>query len=302
MKKKLPYIISVIVLTIIGAVVNFYATNMVLSDISNAYDGLRDIYFISSIPALMFACLFVLAILYIARLALRPEYKKSLSKLYLIIAICLSVIGLVSSILSGTIVYHSFTKPYPFPGYSVLALIIFIVLLIGFSYLLYYVIKKVPNDTEKRKKSVKYGIYTFLLVIFMYFTLNRFGVVIWGPSYIQGRTFYLTWPYYLWLLLPLCLFIIIACDLFNYRKEDKLHALIHMSIFTAVGIGLTIYTIYLGMTNTQYVSAISPTVGAERLLAKPVDTILQTAIFLAFALFFLIRTIILYVKSKKNAN
>ena len=292
------FAVSMIVV-VIGAIINFYATNMVLSDISNAYAGLHDIYFISSIPALMLASLFILAILYLGRRFHRPEYVKALSKLYLIIGLVISIIGLVTSILSGTIIYHSFVASYPFPGYSLIMLLLFIGLLILFSFELAYVVKKMPDDKEKRKITFGYVLITILLIIFMYFAINRFGAFLWSPFYIQGRTFYLTWPYYLWLLLPITLLSFVTAEVYRLHERGTRNGVIKYSVFFVIGVAFSVVTVVLGMNNTQFVSAISPTVGVERLLSKPVDTILQLCLFIGFALYFLIREIYAFVKNNK---
>mgnify|MGYP003317534114 CR=1 FL=1 len=295
------FVVSIVV-AVIGAIINFYATNMILSDISNAYAGLHDIYLISSIPAFMIACLFILALLYLGRRFLRPQYIKALSKLYLIIGLVISFIGFVTSILSGTIVYHSFVGQYPFPGYSFLMLITFIMLLGLFGFQLFHVIKKMPDDQEKRKPSFLYGLYTALLIIFIYFAINRLGAVLWSPFYIQGRTFYLTWSYYLWLLLPMVLLCFVIANVFKIHEVGTVAGVIKYGVFAFVGLTFSIVTLVLGMTNTQFVSAISPTVGVERLLAKPVDTILQLALFIGFTSFFLIREIRALIVNLKKAK
>ena len=88
---------------LVGSFVNFYATNLVLSDISNLQAFLRMVNSHTAIFTSIIFNIFLIAIigtLYISRLCLRPNSRKSLTKLYLIIQIAVSFLGIVTSILS----------------------------------------------------------------------------------------------------------------------------------------------------------------------------------------------------------
>lgn len=284
------------VLVILGSVVNFYATNLVLSDVSNAYNGIRDNYLIASIPGLVLAVMFVIGVIYYIRYHLRPQFRKHMAILYSIILICLSAVGLIGSILSGTIVYHSFFKPYPFPGYVLLGTILYSILLVGGSIGLVLIIKLKKDDPFKKEFSHKYNLFSLLLGVVTYFAFNRFGALLWSPTYIQWRTFNLTWIYYVWLLLPMVLLINVCSNAFLLHPVGSKNGIIRYSIMTGVDVVLSIIIIILGMTSTQFVSAVSPTVGIERLAALPIDTIVQLVMLLAFDGFFLAREIIDYKK------
>lgn len=292
-KKNLPFVIFGI-LAIVGSFIGFYGTNLVMSDVSNMFYGARDFYFIASIPGFCLFILFGLGTIYLMRFYLRPEYRRSLTKLYLILLDVFSVISIVAAIVAGTVVYHDMLKPYPFPGYFVVSIVLY-TLLIAFSiYAFVVLIKKLPEDTAKRKISIKYLGY-LLVVLFAY---NRFGAFLWSPTFIHWRTFYMTWPYYIWLLLPMVLLINIADNVFNLHGKGSKKGITRYAITLGLDIVFTVVVTVIGINNTQFISAVSPTVAIERLATKPIDTIVQFVMLFAFDLYFLIQEIHIAKKAK----
>ena len=109
------------VLTLLGALISTISVNMFFMDLANKGAHMT---ILVSIPSWTFTILFVLGILYIIRLQKNPKIFRNISKLYLIIAMSLSFIGLLTSILGGLIEYGSLVSSYPFPGYLILFMVL----------------------------------------------------------------------------------------------------------------------------------------------------------------------------------
>lgn len=301
MKKitNLPGFIAAIVMIVLGSLVNFFVTNLLMSDISNIFYGFHDLYFITSLPGFIFALLWIFALLFMFRYFLRPNCRKALMKSWIIVAMVFALLGVIASVLTGTIGYHSFFKDYPFVGYTIGSLIFFVLLLV-ISIVGYILIaKKYPEDTEKRPITLKSSWHTIWLGLLMYFSMYRFGAFLWSPGFIQWRTFYFTWPFYIWLTLPMLLLLVILKDTFTGKKEGSKNDIILHSILLGLDVAFTLTVIILGKTNTQFVAAVSPTVAIERLATMPIDIILQTVIIFSFQIYFLVREIVRFNKSKK---
>ena len=52
----------------------------------------------------------------------------------------------------------------------------------------------------------------------LFLALYRFGSVLWMPIYVQARTLYLTWTFYVWALLPMALLLHVVFHFFDVYK------------------------------------------------------------------------------------
>ena len=301
MNKKIISI-SLLILMILGSFINFYTTNFILSDVSNLTYGIgnRPYYIFASLPGLNLSFLFVLGTIFLTRILRHKEYMKRMSKVYTIIGLSFSLIGFVSSILAGTLVYGSFTKSNPFPGYLIISIILFSLFLIAGTVFLIFFQKKIPGEEVKRKVKTSYVFFTIILSVTIFYAYNRFGALIWSPTYIDWPTFYMTWPFYLSLLLPICILVHTILYSYNFYKKHSGVAIgiisgITLLFFVTIG-----YIVGLGMNNTTFISVISPAMGASRLLAKPIDIIANFVIFGIVDIYALIHSIKYYRKHKIN--
>lgn len=292
--------IALIVLILLGSFINFYVTNFIMSDVSNLTFGFgnRPIYITASLPGLNIAFIFVLVTIFLVRYLRRPQYKKRLLRLYTIIGMCFSLIGLISSIVAGLMVYKSFTSPNPFPGYLIICIVLFSLLLISGILFFIFCYPKIENDKEKREMKVSYVLYSIVFSITTYYAFNRFGALLWLPSYFDGPTGYMTWFFYFGLILPIIMFAHTIMYAFNFYKKHNGIALIVISVVTALFIATEIYAFCLGMANSQFISVISPAMAASRLLAKPIDFILNLVVFGILDVYALIHSIRYYKKHK----
>ena len=103
MSKKFV-MISLAVIAVLGSLLTFYASNLFFGDVSNFGSGSPTIF--ATFPSMLFGAMLIAATLYIVRLYKRPENKKALSKLYLIIAAVLAFLGIVFAVLGGIVNYR----------------------------------------------------------------------------------------------------------------------------------------------------------------------------------------------------
>ncbi len=298
MKKK-SNIIALIVLILVGSFVTFYTSNLIMSDVSNMFYGVHNADCIASFPGFMFAIEFVVATIYLLRVTRRAQYKKSTDRLYAKYFLALSGVGLITSILSGIMVYDSIFAPYPFHGYTILGIIVHALIIAG-SIIWLQRIKKQPDDEAKRRIDFGYVVYSIAIFVIIFITYNRLGALMWGVTYIHLDSLWLTFPFYLSLLLPLALMIHIILYFYGVFNANPVVAIVYDIIFLIVDVMLGTAVFWIGAVNTAFISAISPALALERLWTKPVDNIIHFFVLLFIGLYCLYLSIKLYNKKKKG--
>ena len=308
-----------VIISVAGSFETFYASNMIFSDVANAFMGLNDIYFIASIPALVISFDFVLAAIYTARLFIKPHLKKRMGRLYGAWLGVLSAVGLAAGILTGSIVYRSFTAPYPFPGYTILSIAVNAALLaVGVAVIIKN--KKTPEEDSGVSKAIEaeialkqgrklpyvarrvnfiYVVHTILLFAMVFLAFNRFGALLWSPVYVQWRTLYITFPFYLWLLIPIGLLAHSVFYILKVFSRKPGLGLVNSILLFVINLALAAACIIIGTHNTLFISAISPALALERLAAMPVDTMIQAAGSFLISLYMLVFSI-QYLRGKNT--
>ena len=290
MSKKFV-IISLAILAIIGSMWTFYASNMFFGDVSNFGAGFMRTTLFVTLPGLLLGALFVTAALFIVRFYLRPNSRKILCRNYLFIAIALGAFGLIFTVLAS-ILNFGFDKPYPFPGYLIAMLVLNILIIAGSAVVLFKIVLKMPEDTEKYKVSVKHVFHTLGLFLLIALAFNRFGAFLFAPIYVQWSTLYKTFVYYLFLLIPMALLVIKVLKLLEIRK----HFLIPVVVVAILNCGLMIAILLLGAKDSAFVSAVSAAAPLERLGSMPME------LFIHFFTYFGVSTYYLIVEAvNKNA-
>ena len=288
MSKKL-IVIALSVLTVVGAFLTAYASNNLFNDISNFGNSYHS-PFIVSFPSVTLAAMVLAWFFYILRSYKNPQYFKAMTKLYLIILTVLNSIGVLTTILSAVLVYGSFTSPYPFPGFAIIFLILHILFLLSDVYALVFCLKKVPEDSEKRKMNAKYVFSTIGWVLFTGLVFNRLGTLFMSPMYIQWRTFYMTFPAYIFLVMGLCIGVFkLLRDLEILTCKKAL--IITASVLLGVTVALAVITMVLGLTDTTFISALSVVYPLERLASKPVELPIHFASYVAVLVILLVQTL-----------
>ena len=268
MSKKTT-LISLIVIAIIGSFVAALAGNMFMGDILNKGLPVSGMTFFATFPSLMVAALLVAVFLYVLRLYQRPKTFKRMSRTYLIIAIVLSAIGFVTAILCGAITYGGkFLTLYPFPGYLIIAMLTHLLIIAG-AIVGLVMLRKVPQDEEKFKVRAKHVFKTLGWYLFISLTFYKTGMFLGLPVYVHWRTLYMTFPFYIWLLVPVFMGTIKVLNILGIMSK-KLNLGLSIGAL-ALHAGLSIYIILMGRANSMFVSNISQCMPLERLAAMPVE-------------------------------
>lgn len=274
-------LIILAVLAVIGSFLAFYSTNLVMNAISNKDTAGFFLELLMPFSALIIAIDFVVASFFFVRLYLHPTHARRMMFVYSITLISLSVLGILFDILSGVLVYRSFVKPYPFAGAPIIFLLWHLaVIALGLVTIFYFKDKTEYDDIFIHKTTPQYVLLTALFSLIVFFAFNRFGAFLWSPSYIQMRTLYNTYPFYMSLILPLGIIVIDVLYIFNiFNSPNKANAGIAIASGTGVlSLFFMIQFISRSMRDQAFLAAISPAVPIERLLTIPIDTILSTVV------------------------
>ena len=281
MSKKLS-IIVLVCLALVGSFVSFYATNLFMFDVGMKLNMFAELSPISTLPLFMIAITLVIGAMFILKLQKYPNSKKQLVKIYSLIIAVLAFVGFITSILSGTIIYGSLVAKYPFPGYCLICLIVNALVLIAALLVRFYFVKKLPDDTETNKIKVSTVFKALGLQFVIYYAFERFGAVMWSPVYAQARTLYMTWIFYVYLLVPMATGIYLALNYFGKGAKDSKFTRIYILPVIAVHVIFGALTLVLGATNTLFVSAVSNAIGLERLASMPIVILLTIVGYTAF--------------------
>lgn len=287
MNKKNTLILLTII-AILGSIAIFYNANFIFADVGNYTYGYNGYYYLATIPGVAFSLQFIPLTMLVIRSYIRPQYRKRTILHYLRIFVFISLIGLVGAILAGIYAYESFVKPYPFPFYVSICIAVHGFIIV-YSILKHIIVKKnMKDDSERKKMTIGYIIYSFILPLTIFFAYDRFGALLLGPLYIQTRTLYMTWPVYLWLIAPMLILLYIVFKGFGIFKsiEDQICYLCLYLLFTVV---LGVVSMITGTHNTLFISAISPAFGLDRLGTFPYIFILHFCQTVVFGLYFLLR-------------
>ena len=283
MSKKFVFI-SLAILAVIGSIWTFYASNMFFGDVSNFGAGFMKTTLFVTLPGLLLGALFVTACLFIIRFYLRPNSRKILARNYLFIAIALGAFGLLFTVLGGVLNLHSFIKPYPFAGYLIIMLVLNVLIIAGSAVVLFKIVLKMPDDTEKYKVSVKHVFHTLGLFLLIALAFNRFGAFLLAPVYVQWSTLYKTFTYYLFLLIPMALLVIKVLKLLEIRK----HFLIPVVVVAVLNCALMIAVLLLGANDAAFVSAVSAAAPLERLGSMPMELFIHFFTYFGVSTYYII--------------
>ena len=284
MTTKKFVIISLAILAVIGSIWTFYASNMFFGDVSNFGAGFMKTTLFVTLPGLLLGALFVTACLFIVRFYLRPNSRKILCRNYLMFAIALGAFGLLFTILGAVLNMHSLVKPYPFPGYLIIMLVLNVLIIAGSAVVLFKLVLKMPEDTEEYKVSVKHVFHTLGLFLLIAMAFNRFGAFLLAPVYVQWSTLYKTFTYYLFLLIPMALLVIKVLKLLEVRK----HFLIPVVVVAVLNCALMIAILVLGANDAAYVSAVSAAAPLERLGSMPMELFIHFFTYFGVSTYYII--------------
>ncbi len=283
MSKKFA-IIFLAILAVIGSIWTFYASNMFFGDVSNFGAGFMRTTLFVTLPGLLLGAMMVTAALFIVRFYLRPNSRKILCRNYLFIAIALGAFGVIFTILGAVLNMHSFIKPYPFPGYLIIMLVLHILVIAGAAVVLFKIVLKMPDDAEQFKVKPLHVLHTLGLFLLIALAFNRFGAFLLAPVYVQWSTLYKTFVYYLFLLIPMALLVIKVLKLLEI--SDKLF--IPAIAVAAVNVVLFALIVILGANDAAFISAVSAAAPLERLGSMPMELFIHVAAYLGVSIYYVI--------------
>ena len=290
MSKKFV-MISLAVIAVLGSLLTFYASNLFFGDVSNFGSGSPTIF--ATFPSMLFGALLIAATLYIVRLYKRPENKKALSKLYLIIAAALAFLGIVFAVLGGVVNYRGNFVSYPFPGYLIIFLVLHVLVLAASVVAFFKFVKPMPEDASKFKGGVKHVFHTLGLYLLIALAFNRFGAFLLMPVYVQWSSFYMTFVYYLFLLIPMALLVIKVLGILDYKP-----LFIPTVVVAALAVALFAITAIIGVNDSAFISAVSAAAPLERLGSMPMEILIHFVAYAGVSAYYIVKE----VKAKKAAN
>lgn len=291
-KKRI--IFALVALAIVGSLVTFHATNLVLASILNKDCPFNE-FIVTFFPSLTFLFVsldFVLFMFLFYRLYLHPTHEQRIYLVYGIVLASFSGLGIITNTLSGTITYGSFMVSHPFAGFHIIMYIYHILMLALAFLMIFYFRKKVINDDILiHKTDVKYVFQTTLLALIVFITLNRLGAFLLIPSFIQWSTLALTYPAYFALILPTIIIVVDAVYVFGGFKKSPKAGIVLCAFVLFFAIFCCVQICYRGMSNQLFIQLISPINPIGRLLTFPVDAVLQMVVAAGLAIFTLVDSI-----------
>ena len=290
MSKKFV-VISLALIAIFGSLLTFYASNLFFSDVANFGSGSPTLFV--TFPALLLGAMFVTAALFIVRFYQRPNSRKVLSRNYLFIAIALACFGVIFAVLGGVINYRGNFLSYPFPGYLIIMIVLNVLIIAGAALTLFKVVLKMPDDTEKYKVKPLHVLHTFGLFLLISLAFNRFGAFLLMPVYVQWSSLYMTFVYYLFLLIPMALLFIKVLGILDYKP-----LFIPTVVVAALAVILFAVTAIIGVNDSAFISAVSAAAPLERLGSMPMEILIHFVTYLGVSIYYIIKEL----KAKKAAN
>ena len=281
--------ISLAVIAVLGSLLTFYASNLFFSDVANIKSS--PTLFVS-FTGMLLGAMFIAAPLYLVRLYKRPENKKALSRLYLIIAAALAFLGIVFAVLGGVVNYRGNFVSYPFPGYLIIMIIFHVCVLAGSLFVFFKYVKPLPEDASKFKGGVKHVFHTLGLYLLIALAFNRFGAFLLMPVYVQWSSFYMTFVYFLFLLIPMALLVIKVLGILEVKP-----LFIPVVVVTALNVVLFAVTALIAVNDSAFVSAVSAAAPLERLGSMPMEILIHFVTYIGVSVYYLIKEI----KNRKAA-
>ena len=279
-------IIALCVATILGALFTMLASNMFFYDVIHFGAGLGNSALLVTVPAISVAMFFVLVVFYLIRTHKHPDCQKRILRCYSVILMALAFLGIVGDIVGSITVYGTFVGAHPFPGYSIIFLVLNLCLA-ALGVLAFLKAKKMPADEGRVKINFPYVMKTIGWFLFICMAFNRFGTCLGSPAFIYWRNFGQTFPFYLYLLMPIFLGVLEVGHVYGWFKGKQLF------VMTLVALGLNVvffaYIAIMGVNDTGFISSLSQAMPLERMASKPVELPIHFLSYLGVAVALLIQ-------------
>ena len=197
---------------------------------------------------------------------------------FLILTMIYSGLGLISSIITGTVVYGTFVGSHPFGGYALVFTILFSLMIAGavLLYVLYY--KKVQPTDSHVKNNAKAIWCKIGGVIYFVYAAYRAGQFILLPLYTTTKVFFTFFYFYISLLIPMAFVILYILYHLNRQNHDvrKARNIVSLS-FLMLSICIITGCVITNFTNgITFITALTPLFKIERLIKLPVDFLVHS--------------------------
>ena len=150
-----------------------------------------------------------------------------------------------------------------------------------------------PEDASKFKGGVKHVFHTLGLYLLIALAFNRFGAFLLMPVYVQWSSFYMTFVYYLFLLIPMALLVIKVLGILDYKP-----LFIPTVVVAALAVVLFAITAIIGVNDSAFISAVSAAAPLERLGSMPMEILIHFCAYAGVSAYYIVKE----VKAKKAAN
>lgn len=274
---KLSKNILATILVLMISVITFFTWNLIFSVVSN-YQSVS-LVSLACLPMVIFMIEIYVVLFCIFEYVVLKRRDPYLFKKYSLIVGCFAIVGIVTSIIDGTVVYHSFVRDYIFAAFPLFMLIIH-VLFLGISVYcainaFMQIFREKPEKTWENPK--KYWIRQVLIALMLMFALEKLGAFVLLPLYWSSYDSVYVLPFYIQLLVPTFLFCSYMVD--RHWLHDKKKNIILLSIGLGYSILSLIYMVILGSVlkeNYQLIAnPLSPVLQLERLILIPVGFIIM---------------------------
>ena len=287
-------ILALIALAIVGSLVTFHATNLVLASILNKDCPFNE-FVVTLFPSLTFlfvALDFILFMFLFYRLYLHPTHEQRIYLVYGSTLVAFSGVALITNTLSGVLTYGNFLVAHPFIGFHIF-MYIFHALMMALGFLMIFLFRKkvINDDILIHKTTAKYVFQTILLALIVFITLNRLGAFILTPTFVQWSSLGLTYPAYVALILPTIIIVIDAAYVFGGFKKSPKAGIVACAFVLFFSIFCCIQICYRGMSDQLFIQLISPINPIGRLLTFPYDAVLQMIVAAGLAIYTLVDSI-----------
>ena len=293
--------ILAVLLVLMVAVITFYTWNLIFSIVSN-YQALT-LVSLSGLPLIIFMCVIYALLFATFDYIVLKRHDPYLFRKYSIVVGCFSIVGIVCSIIDGTLIYGTFVGDYVFLAYPLFMLIVF-VLLLGISvYFAVISIRKIIQEKNEKpaKISKLYWLREVLVALMLMFALERLGAFVLLPTYFSSFDGAYVIPFYIQLLVPTLCFVSYMVDR-HWLHNKKVNI-----ILSSIALGYTLmsltYMLILANALKEFypliVNPLSPILQLERLIKLPIGFIVIYAFSLIYPLTQLCINIVKLIKEKK---
>ena len=129
--------------------------------------------------------------------------------------------------------------------------------------------------------------------LFAALAFNRFGAFLLMPVYVQWSSLYMTFVYYLFLLIPMALLVIKVLGILGYKP-----LLIPVIVVAGLNVVLFGVTAAIGLNDSAFVSAVSAAAPLERLGSMPMEILIHFISYLGVSIWYIIKEL----KARKATN